>query len=114
MVEEVAEVQERIRNLDADDITLFKRLDSEFHWIVCKHHYNTVAAETWKRLRISLGVHGFSLPISADRYKVIVAEHDELVGAFRESDPQKADEIIRRHLSGSLVEMSQKMRAMGK
>ncbi len=114
MVEEVAAVQEQIRALDTNDITLFKRLDSEFHWIVCKHHYNTVAAETWKKLRTSLGVHGSSLPISTDRYRVIVAEHDELVAAFRENDPQKADEIIRRHLSGSVVEMQQQMRALGK
>lgn len=113
VVEEVAQVQERIRALKPQDIGEFKRLDSEFHWIVCKHHYNTVAAESWKNLRIVLGVHGASLPISPERHKIIIAEHDELVAAFRANDPVKAEEVIRRHISGSLVEMSQQMRAIG-
>lgn len=112
-IEEVAEIQERIRALKPEQISEFKKLDSEFHWIVCKHHYNTIAAESWKNLRIVLGVHGASLPISPARYHVIIAEHDELIAAFRANDPIKADEVIRRHLAGSQIEMSEQTRALG-
>lgn len=112
-VEEVAQIQEQIRALDPNEINKLKRLDSEFHWLVCKHHYNSVAAQTWKNLRIVLGVHGASLPISQARRKIIIAEHDELVAAFRANDAAAASEISRRHVAGSQVEMAQQTRALG-
>lgn len=113
MVEEVAQAQERIRQSGDQDLAKFRRLDTGFHGLICKHHYNNVAAETWRKLRQALNVHAAPLRISPTRLRSIMTEHDALVSAFRAGDPEAAERVIRIHVDGSFVQMSQQMRALG-
>lgn len=112
-VEELAEVQGRIRAMEHPDLYEFRKLDAKFHGMICEHHYNDVAADTWKKLRTALNVHAAHLPISRNRMKAIVVEHDGLIEAFRAGDPEQADAVIRAHVQGSFTQMSQHMRALG-
>jgi len=112
MVDEVAEAQERIRACTGQGLPKFRKLDAAFHGLICKHHYNSVAAETWRKLRNALNVHSAPLRISPTRLKHIQEEHDGLVAAFRAGDPEKAETVIRKHVEGSFVQMSQQMRAL--
>ena len=113
MVDEVAEAQERIRESIDRDLPQFRKLDSAFHGLICKHHYNEVAADTWRRLRRALIVHAAPLRIGPARLDRIVKEHDALIAAFRAGDPEAAERVIRSHVDGSFVQMSQQMRALG-
>lgn len=112
-VDRLAEIQEEIRKAATGDLVHFRKLDSQFHGLICEKHYNYVAADTWKRLRIALIAHAAPLPISPTRIKTILAEHDALIAAFRDNDVEAADKAIRRHVEGSFVQMSQQMRALG-
>lgn len=112
-VDRLAAIQEQIRKSATGDLVKFRKLDSQFHGLICEKHYNYVAADTWKRLRMALIVHAAPLPISPARIKTILAEHDALIAAFRENDVEAADQAIRRHVEGSFVQMSQQMRALG-
>lgn len=112
-VERLAAIQEEIREAATGDLVKFRKLDSQFHGLICEKHYNYVAADTWKRLRIALIAHAAPLPISQTRIKSILAEHDSLIAAFRANDTEAADKAIRRHVEGSFVQMSQQMRALG-
>lgn len=111
-IEKLEEIQERIRVMEHPDLYEFRKLDARFHGLICEHHYNSVAADTWKKLRTALNVHGAQLPISRTRMKTIIEEHDALIAAFRAADPEEADRVIRKHVQGSFTQMSQHMRAL--
>lgn len=113
MVEEMAGIQDRMKQTGVQDQLTFRKLDFEFHWCICKRHYNQVAAQTWRNLRTALNVHAAELRISPVRYQAILVDHDELVAAFQSNDAALADNVIRRHIDGSFVQMSQQMRALG-
>lgn len=113
MVEEMERIQARIAKTPVSDIQGFRVLDAEFHWAICKRHYNRLAAENWKNLRRALNVHGAKLRINPTRYATIMTEHEELLDAFRRNDVAQATDTIRRHLAGSFDQMSQQMRLLG-
>ncbi len=113
MVEEMAAIQQQMHETDNQDQLTFRKLDFEFHWSICKRHYNQVAAQSWRNLRTALNVHAAELRISPVRYQAILEDHDELIAAFRANDAARADIVIRRHIDGSFVQMSQQMRALG-
>lgn len=112
-VERLATIQEELRKAATGDLVKFRKLDSQFHGLICETHYNYVAADTWKRLRIALIAHAAPLSISPGRIKTILAEHDALIAAVWNNDIEAADQAIRRHVNGSFVQMSQQMRALG-
>jgi DNA-binding GntR family transcriptional regulator len=112
-IEQLAEIQEVIRTTGSSDLYAFRKLDQQFHGLVCERHYNNVAADTWRKLRHVLSVHAAQLPISRARMKNIITEHDALIEAFRAGDPVEAERISREHDRGSFIQMSQDMRALG-
>ena len=110
MVDEMEKIQLEIARTPNSDLQRFRTLDAEFHWAICKRHYNQLAAETWKNLRRALNVHGAKLRINPARYETIMKEHEGLLAAFRRNDVEQATEVIRKHLEGSFTQMSQQMR----
>ncbi len=113
MLERIQAIQEQMRINAGDDTAAFRKLDTEFHGQICSQHYNSVAADVWKRLRGALNVHAAPLRISPGRLKTILEEHDALVDAFQNNDPRAAEKVIRKHLEGSFTQMSQQLRALG-
>ena len=81
-VARLGELQEEIRKCESGNLLRFRKLDLQFHGLICERHYNDVAAETWKRLRTALNVHAAPLRISPGRLRNILAEHDALLEAF--------------------------------
>lgn len=113
MIEKLSEIQAEMKENAGQDTVSFRKRDSQFHGLICKYHYNGVAAETWTKLRKALNVHAAPLRIGSARIKTILEEHDALIAAFRNGDATNADRIIRKHVEGSFVQMSQQMRALG-
>ena len=113
MIEEMEEIQRKIEEVPSGNLIEFRKLDFEFHWAICRRHYNQVAADLWKKLRKALNVHGAKLRISPVRYQSIMEEHHELLEAFRTHDAVRAEAAINKHVSGSFTQMSQQMRALG-
>jgi DNA-binding GntR family transcriptional regulator len=58
-------------------------------------------------------VYGAQLKIRTTRFAAIIAEHRELIEAFRANDVERASRAIRIHLEGSFAQMSQQMRMIG-
>lgn len=113
MVDELRAIQNRLKAMPISDMVQFRKLDSEFHGLICHYHYNNVAADSWKKLRTALNVHAAPLRISATRHQTILSEHDALIAAFEVNDAAAADTVIRTHVDGSFTQMSQQMRALG-
>lgn len=112
-IDRLQAIQDQVADCDTTDLLRFRKLDSQFHGLICDSHYNDAAAQTWKRLRTALAVHSAPLRIGPIRLRNIITEHDALIKAFRANDAEMADQVIRRHLEGSFVQMSQQMRALG-
>ncbi len=113
LLDELEQVQARIRELPHGEQRTFRKLDFQFHEIFCRGHYNQTAAEIWRNLRTALNVQAARLRISPARYEAIMDEHDQLVAALKANDAAKADTVIRKHVDGSFVQMSQQIRALG-
>lgn len=113
MIAELEDIQRKIEALPSADLIEFRKLDLEFHWLICRRHYNQVAADLWKKLRTALNVHAAKLRISPVRYQAIMEEHRELLAAFNTNDAARAEAAINKHVSGSFTQMSQQMRALG-
>lgn len=113
MIEELRAIQSKLKTTSPSEIQLFRKLDAEFHGLICRYHYNQVAAETWRKLRKALNVHAAPLRISSARHSAILREHDALITAFEANDTEDADRVIRLHVDGSFTQMSQQMRALG-
>lgn len=112
-VEEMENIQKEIRQTPITDLVAFRRLDADFHWTICKHHYNLPAVETWRNLRRALNVYSARLRINPPRYASIAQEHEQLLDAIRANDVDAADRVIRQHIEGSFAQMSQQIRALG-
>lgn len=112
VIDELAAIQEDIRNNIAHDTIKFRKLDAKFHGLIYAHHYNDVATDTWRRLRTALNVHSAPLRIGPARLDRIIQEHDALIAAFRAHDATEATRVINQHLDGSFMQMSQQMRAL--
>ena len=113
LLDELEGIQARIHELPHSEQRTFRKLDFQFHEIFCRGHYNQTAAEIWRNLRTTLNVQAARLRISPARFEAIKKEHDELIVALRANDPARADTVIRKHVDGSFVQMSQQIRALG-
>lgn len=113
MVEEMVAIQAEIAETPLEELTRFRKLDADFHWSICKRHYNQQAAELWRNQRRALIVYGANLRINPTRYAMIMKEHEELLRAFKDNDVDAANRTILTHLEGSFTQMSQQMRILG-
>lgn len=113
LIDEMEAIQAQIEKTPISDLPAFRKLDFEFHWTICKRHYNQPAAETWHKLRRALNVHGAKLSIKKPRHEAIIAEHRQLIEALRRNDVEESVAVMKRHASGSFVQMSQQMRVLG-
>lgn len=112
LLDELEDIQARIKLLPHSEQRAFRKLDFQFHEIFCRGHYNQTAAEIWRNLRTTLNVQAARLRISPARYESIKEEHDELIRALRANDAAWTDTVIRKHVDGSFVQMSQQIRAL--
>ncbi len=113
LIDEMEEIQKLIEAEPGPDLITFRELDAAFHRTICRRHYNQQAAQMWENLRRALNVHGAKLTIRTPRFEAIKREHRELIAAFRANDVDEAVRVIKRHIDGSYVQMSQQMRALG-
>ncbi|MEP3278274.1 MAG: GntR family transcriptional regulator [Stappiaceae bacterium] len=113
MLREMELTQAEIEKTPVADLLGFRKLDSDFHWAICKRHYNKPAADMWRNMRRALNVYGAKLNINPPRYDTIMHEHRELLAAFADNNVDLSVEVIRRHLKGSFQQMSQQMRVLG-
>ncbi|MCJ7873585.1 GntR family transcriptional regulator [Marinovum sp. 2_MG-2023] len=111
-IDRMQAIQDQIKAAPPDDALGFTRLDTQFHAIVFADHYNDVATETWKKLRVALSVHSAPLRISMSRRRNIIEEHDMLIAAFRDRNAPRAEQVIQQHLHGAYVQMSRQIRAI--
>lgn len=105
----VATLQHRVTQqriaLEANDLDGFTRADQAFH----REMYTAAGAdELWRLVRGRSGnmdrLRRLHLPLNG-KADGILQDHAEIADAIGAGSPQRAEEVVRRHLSGTLSEL---------
>jgi DNA-binding GntR family transcriptional regulator len=113
--EDVAEL-ERIQGLIEEnnfaDPIRHSDLDTLFHTVMYRRHYNRHAAELWYRHREILRAVGRRYNFTLARRAAVMREHRDLIQQVKAQEPDKAAETIARHVEGSGKHILEQMRAL--
>jgi DNA-binding GntR family transcriptional regulator len=99
------------RNNFADPL-LHSELDTAFHTVMYRRHYNRHAASLWWKHREVLRAVGRRFDFTLSRRDAILREHRELIRLTKAQDADKAAEVIARHVDGSGRHLLEQMRAL--
>jgi DNA-binding GntR family transcriptional regulator len=112
---DIAEL-ERLQGLIEDnnfaDPVLHSELDTAFHTVMYERHYNRYIAEYWWKHREVLRAVSRRFNFTLARRAQVIREHRELIACVVAQEPDRAAEIIARHVEGSGRHILEQMRAL--
>lgn len=102
-IAELERIQAEIEELDFSDPPKHAALDTRFHMLMYRDHYNRHAVDLWWRHREILSAISVSqgFPTALSRRSVVVAEHRALLDRIKEQDTEGAARVIAAHAEGS-------------
>ncbi len=109
---ELERVQGLIEDNNFADPLLHSELDTAFHTVMYRRHYNRHAAVLWWKHREVLRAVSRRFSFTLARRATVLREHRELIRLTRAQDADKAAEIIARHVEGSGRHVLEQMRAL--
>jgi DNA-binding GntR family transcriptional regulator len=105
------ELHEEIAELNFLDPVIFTELDTRFHSIFYRKHYNHHAVELWRVHREILSAFSRHVPIAKWRREAIVSEHAKLVESVKRHDVEGAADIVSLHVRGAGKHLIEQLRA---
>lgn len=112
--DDIAEL-ERIQGLIEDnnfaDALRHGELDTAFHTVMYRRHYNKHAADLWWKHREILRAVSRRFGVTLARRTAVLREHRQLIAFVKAQEPDKAAETIARHVEGSGRHILEQMRA---
>lgn len=112
-VDELERLQGLIEDNDFADLQRHSELDTAFHTVMYRRHYNRHVAELWWKHREVLRAVSRRYDITLARRAIVIREHRELILLTKAQDADKAAETIARHVEGSGRHILEQMRAVG-
>lgn len=92
------QIQQKFSQISAAQSDAFRSLDTEFHWEMYKHHYNTEALRLWKHKKLTLlAMHG-RVPIGETRFNATLKEHEHILYLLKAGDADAAVNALTRHV----------------
>ena len=111
-IAELERLQRMIEDNDFADPSLHSELDTAFHTVMYQKHYNRHAAELWWKHREVLRAVSRRFDFTLARRVAVMREHRELIECIKAQEPDKAAEVIARHVEGSGRHILEQMRAL--
>lgn len=108
---ELDRIQHQIEANNFLDLVLHGQLDTQFHALMYRRHYNHHAAELWWKHREILRAISTRFPMTLARRAAVLREHRELLTHLRAGDADAASATIHRHVEGSGRHILEQMRA---
>ncbi len=109
---ELERIQAMIEANDFSDPLRHSELDTAFHTVMYRRHYNRHVAELWWKHREVLRAVSRRFNFTLARRAAVMREHRELIGHVKAQDADKAAEVIARHVEGSGRHILEQMRAL--
>ena len=111
-IAELERLQGLIEENNFADQLRHSELDTAFHSVMYRRHYNRHAAELWWKNREVLRAVSRRFNFTLARRATVIQEHRELIRLIKAQDADKAAEIIARHVEGSGRHILEHMRAL--
>jgi DNA-binding GntR family transcriptional regulator len=109
---DIAELERVQREIEDNNFVYPRhgRLDTEFHTIMYKRHYNQHAAQLWWKHREILSAVSRRFTVTLARRLQVLREHRELIDNIKAQDADRAAATIARHVEGSGRHILEQMR----
>ncbi len=111
-IAELERIQDLIEANNFSDPLQHSELDTEFHTVMYRRHYNRHAAELWWKHREVLRAVSRRFNFTLARRTAVMREHRELIGHVKAQEADKAADLIARHVEGSGRHILEQMRAL--
>jgi DNA-binding GntR family transcriptional regulator len=114
-IEDIAELerlQALIEENDFADPVRHGELDTAFHTVIYRRHYNRHAAELWWKHREVLRAVARRFSNTLSRRSQVMREHRELIAQVRAGDAAAAAATVTRHVEGSGRHILEQMRSL--
>ncbi|MEO8242428.1 MAG: GntR family transcriptional regulator [bacterium] len=110
-IAELEHLQNLIEENNFADPLRHSELDTAFHTVMYRRHYNKHVAELWWKHREVLRAVSRRYNFTLARRATVIREHRELIQLTKDQDADKAAETIARHVEGSGRHILEQMRA---
>jgi DNA-binding GntR family transcriptional regulator len=110
-IAELQELQALIEENNFADPVRHSELDTAFHTVMYRRHYNRHAAELWWRYREVLRAVSRRYNFTLARRAAVLREHRDLIDCVESQDAERAAATIARHVEGSGRHILEQMRA---
>ncbi len=111
-IAELERLQMLIEENNFADAALHSELDTSFHTVMYKRHYNRHAIELWWKHREILRAVGRRYNFTLARRATVLREHRDLIEMVKAHEAGGAAELIARHVEGSGRHILEQMRAV--
>lgn len=97
---ELGRIHERLKSAaSGSDVDEFDEINLAFHSLIHEAARNAYLAQETRRLRNRMAPYLRRVTYKPHRFRTTVDEHQEIIDAIRAHDPDKADEVMRQHVS---------------
>lgn len=95
------ELKELLTKMETANDREYRILDTQFHWLTVKNHYNHKAIDLWRRNRLILLAMQSSVKLSSTRIKQSIEEHKQILTALEERDVNAVLAVMTEHIDNS-------------
>jgi DNA-binding GntR family transcriptional regulator len=111
-VVELERIEAEIEANNFANPALHGSLDTDFHALMYRRHYNRHAAELWWRHREILRAISRRFTTTLARRTAVLREHHEIIACVKAGDADGAAATVARHVEGSGRHIVEQMRAL--
>ncbi len=99
--EECMELKALVNRMETASDREYRILDTEFHWLTYKNHYNHKAIDLWRRNRLILLAMQSNVKLNTTRIKQSIEEHKQMINALEERDVDSVLRVMGKHIGNS-------------
>ena len=111
-IAELERLQRLMEENNFADPIRHSELDTEFHTVMYRRHYNRHAIELWWKHREVLRAVGRRFGFTLARRALVMREHREIIAHIKAQEAEKAADTVRRHVEGSGKHILEQLRAV--
>lgn len=97
-IRKLKQIVQLMKETPLADYVRFRELDTAFHWQMYQGHYNQQAVALWRSKKLVLQAFHANLPISSNRFKQAIKEHQQLLAFLEEGDGKSAKLMLENHI----------------
>lgn len=79
----------------------YRALDTQFHWLTVKNHYNIKAVDLWRKNRLILLAMQSNVRLNSTRIKQSIEEHKRIISGLKNRDVTAVLDIMTEHIGNS-------------